>query len=127
MTALIVVFLSSLGALAALFILAARQMHVGRRFGGTRREAADAVVSGAFDACRSALGADSRVRACVCIARSANAVIEQFSRVRAPSALISQRATNMMFASKRALAATSTASPFLRKMAGYKERVADGK
>ena len=122
MAFLTIIFLISFGVLIALFVLAAFEARAGRRFGGTRREMADAFVEGLFCLCRRALAADSRSRVRACLARCGNAALEQFSRVRAPGAIISERATSMVFASRRAIVATSTASPFLRKMAGYKER-----
>ncbi len=127
MKILVVLFISSIGALTALFVLAALESRAGRRFGGTRREAVDAALSGCSSACQRALAADSRSRARACIARCGSVAVEQFSRVRAPGVVISQRATSMVFASRRALVATSTASPFLRKMAGDKQNAESGK
>ena len=127
MTFLTIIFIISLGVLSALFVLAAFEVRAGRRFGGTRRNTMDGALGELFNTCRRALAADSRSRARAGIARCANAAIEQFSRVRAPGAFIAERATSVMFSSRRALVATSTASPFLRKMAGYKERVESGK
>ena len=119
------IFIISIGLLIVLFAVTAFEARAGQRFGGRARERADEALARLGGGCRRCVASEARARACSLIARVACSVLEQFSRVRvrAPGAIISQRATSMMFASRRALVATSTtASPFLRKMAGYKEK-----
>lgn len=120
------IFFGSLLALAGLFLLAAVEVRAGRRFGGARREQVDAAFGRFFALCRCACTADSRARVRACAARYMSAAVEQFSRVRAPGALLSQRAATMMFAGRRSLIGTPAVSPFLRKMAGYKKTESEG-
>ncbi len=124
MTFFTILFLSALGATIALFVIAVLEERAGRRLGGHLRARADEALGLLAGRCRECVAPEARARACSFVARCCGTIVGQFSRirVRAPGAIIAQRATSVMFAGRRALVATQAASPFLRKMAGYKEK-----